>query len=175
MPSGSKYWQLRFRWQGKEQVLSFGVYPNVTVSKARQLAAEAKAKIYDNQNPKSTSNPSSKFSEFADRWMLSTDWVEAHRARQESRMRKLIYPSLGHREIGSIEPTDILNLINIIQNAGKIETAKRVKVLISQVFRFAISQQATKYDPTTTLYNAMKQSRVRHMPAIVDPNSLGNY
>ena len=42
MPTGAKYWRLKYRYDGKEKRLAFGVYPTVTLTKARDKARAAK-------------------------------------------------------------------------------------------------------------------------------------
>ncbi len=41
-PNGSKYWQLGYRFEGKQKVFSIGVYPAVSLADARQRRDEAK-------------------------------------------------------------------------------------------------------------------------------------
>ncbi|WP_444925833.1 Arm DNA-binding domain-containing protein [Microbulbifer sp. TRSA002] len=41
-PTGSKYWRLKYRFQGKQKTLALGVYPSVSLKQARQKVAEAK-------------------------------------------------------------------------------------------------------------------------------------
>ena len=36
MPTGSKYWRLKYRFGGKEKRLAFGVYPDVSLAQARE-------------------------------------------------------------------------------------------------------------------------------------------
>uniref|UniRef100_UPI003F4F5876 Arm DNA-binding domain-containing protein n=1 Tax=Paraburkholderia hospita TaxID=169430 RepID=UPI003F4F5876 len=43
VPSGARYWRLKYRFGGKEKTLSFGVYPEVTLGAARNLQGEARA------------------------------------------------------------------------------------------------------------------------------------
>ena len=42
MPNGSKYWRLKYRFEGKEKTLAFGVYPDITLADARQRRDEAR-------------------------------------------------------------------------------------------------------------------------------------
>jgi len=35
-PNGSRYWRYKYRYGGKEKVLALGVYPEVSLKKARQ-------------------------------------------------------------------------------------------------------------------------------------------
>jgi hypothetical protein len=34
-PTGAKWWRLRYQFQGKEKMISLGVYPDVSLSMAR--------------------------------------------------------------------------------------------------------------------------------------------
>ncbi len=35
-PNGSKYWRFRFRFGGKQHLMAFGVYPDVSLADARE-------------------------------------------------------------------------------------------------------------------------------------------
>ena len=41
-PNGSKYFRLRYTWDGKEKVLALGVYPETSLAEARAMAGEAR-------------------------------------------------------------------------------------------------------------------------------------
>jgi hypothetical protein len=45
VPTGSRYWRLKYRFAGKEKRLAIGVYPAVSLAKARQVATEARAEL----------------------------------------------------------------------------------------------------------------------------------
>ncbi|HNK33365.1 MAG TPA: Arm DNA-binding domain-containing protein, partial [Plasticicumulans sp.] len=49
-PSGGKWWRWKYRWDGKEKRLSFGVYPDVPLKVARERrdALLATGSIEDN-------------------------------------------------------------------------------------------------------------------------------
>ena len=50
-PNGSKLWRLKYRFNGKEKLLSFGKYPDVTLATARAKRGEAKALLADGVDP----------------------------------------------------------------------------------------------------------------------------
>ena len=50
-PSGGEQWRLRYRFDGKEKVLSFGTYPQVTLADARALRDKAKRALADGLDP----------------------------------------------------------------------------------------------------------------------------
>ncbi|MGO9026050.1 MAG: Arm DNA-binding domain-containing protein [Beijerinckiaceae bacterium] len=47
VPSGSRYWRLKYRFAGKEKRLAIGVYPAASLAKARQVASEARGLLQD--------------------------------------------------------------------------------------------------------------------------------
>ncbi|HRX39665.1 MAG TPA: Arm DNA-binding domain-containing protein, partial [Parvularculaceae bacterium] len=51
MPGGSKLWRLKYRNLGKENVLSFGAYPEVSLAKARKARDAAREKLAEGLNP----------------------------------------------------------------------------------------------------------------------------
>ncbi len=50
-PSGSKLWRFRYQWQRKEQMLSLGSYPEVSLAQARQKRDDARKLVADGKNP----------------------------------------------------------------------------------------------------------------------------
>src|SRR5579872_6713479 len=51
MPSGSKYWRLRYFFAGKEKLLALGVYPEVNLSDARERRADARKTLAAGNDP----------------------------------------------------------------------------------------------------------------------------
>jgi len=50
-PNGSKYWQLGYRFNGKQKVFSIGGYPAVSLADARQRRDEAKRLLAQGIDP----------------------------------------------------------------------------------------------------------------------------
>jgi hypothetical protein len=50
-PNGSKLWRLKYSFDGKEKLLSFGKYPDVTLAVVREKRREAKAKLTEGIDP----------------------------------------------------------------------------------------------------------------------------
>src|SRR5713226_3644425 len=50
-PSGSKYWRLKYFFAGKEKLLALGVYPDVTLSDARERRAQARKVLAAGNDP----------------------------------------------------------------------------------------------------------------------------
>lgn len=50
-PKGQLWWRLKYRYQGKEKLLSLGTYPHVTLAQARQRRDDAKRLLADDVDP----------------------------------------------------------------------------------------------------------------------------
>jgi hypothetical protein len=50
-PSGGKWWRLKYRFNGKENRISLGVYPDVSLSNARERRSEARKKLANGIDP----------------------------------------------------------------------------------------------------------------------------
>lgn len=50
-PSGSKYWRVKYRFCGKEKLLSLGSYPKVSLPVARLLCNEARQLLSEGLDP----------------------------------------------------------------------------------------------------------------------------
>ena len=50
-PRGSKLWRMKYRYVGKEKLLSFGPYPLVSIAAARHRRDEAKKLLLDGADP----------------------------------------------------------------------------------------------------------------------------
>ena len=50
-PNGSKYWRMKYTFDGKSKLASFGVWPSVSLKEARERRHDAKQKIKMGINP----------------------------------------------------------------------------------------------------------------------------
>ena len=64
-------------------------------------------------------------------------------------------------------------MLRKIESSGKIETAHRVKQLISQIIRYAIVTGRAESDPAAALTGALKSSNKKHFAAITTPKEAG--
>lgn len=51
MPNGSKYWRMKYRFDGKEKRAAFGVYPEVSLAEARQACIAARKLLAAGTDP----------------------------------------------------------------------------------------------------------------------------
>jgi hypothetical protein len=69
-PNGSKLWRMKYRFEGKEKLLSFGAYPKVSLADARLRRAEARLALAAGKDPgaKPERKPVRTFEEAARAW-----------------------------------------------------------------------------------------------------------
>ncbi len=75
--------------------------------------------------------------------------------------------------ITAIEAPDVLALVQRAEKRGTIETAHRLKMLCSRIFRYGIATGKVKYDPTIGLEGALTPLSVKHRATITEPKPVG--
>lgn len=177
-PTGSKLWRLKYRFDGKEKLLSFGKYPDVTLAMAREKRREAKAKLAEGIDPGAACAgepalkkplPPRTFEAIARAWHANREegLDPAHAGRVLRRMERDAFPAIGDKLLAEITAPEILEMIRLVETRGALDISRRLKQSVSQVFRFAIASGWATSDPTVHLTGALKpRPRVRHMPKV---------
>ena len=154
-PNGSKYWQLQYWFDGKQKILSFGVWPNISLKEARDKRFAAKKLIKEGIDPNDEKKERleaqsferekekiRKFSTFqivAHEWFSrqSTQWTERHSRGVLSSLNMHVYPDLGEMPISSISKQDIISTLRKLEAEGKNETCYRIRQKIESIFSYA--------------------------------------
>lgn len=80
---------------------------------------------------------------------------------------------LGERPVSEIAAPEVLRVLKTVEARGRLETAKRLRATIGQVFRFAVATGRADTDPTASLRGAIASPAVQHRAAIVEPKAFG--
>lgn len=178
-PQGSKLWRMNYRFEGKQKTLSFGPYPAVSLADARAKREEAKAVLRDGSDPSKKAKQEkyqqhlasiSTFDAIADE-LLAKDAREGKAETTINKRRWLL--GMARRDLGPIPVTEIkapavLAVLREVEAAGNYETARRLRAVISQVFRYAVATSRAENDPTNGLKGALTAPTVTHRAAITD-------
>jgi integrase len=170
-PNGAKLWRMKYRFAGKEKLLSFGAYPALGIAAAREKRRAAKAVLAEGKDPmltkgQVTSEGGDTFFAVANRWHENrkTALDPAHADRVWSRMERDVFPYIGQRPIREITAPEVLEMIRRIESRGALDISRRAKQGVGQVFQFAIACGLASTDPTANLRGALKpRPRVKHM------------
>jgi hypothetical protein len=57
-PKGHRYWRFKYRFDGKEKILAFGVYPDVSLADAREKRDAARKVVAAGEDPAANKRPS---------------------------------------------------------------------------------------------------------------------
>ena len=176
-PTGSKLWRLKYRFAGKEKLLAFGAYPEVSLKQARLRRDDARAMLREDRDPAAERKAAKQRRaleaqnafkpvalEFIDR--MGKRWSEGHRAEAIRRLDLNIFPILGKRPVDQIEPPELLAVLRKIEARGAHSMAHSVRALCGQVFRYAISDGKCSRDAAADLKGALTPPAHKPMPAI---------
>jgi len=178
-PTG-KYWRFDYRFAGKRKTLALGVYPDVSLKRAREKRHEARTSIANRVDPamqrKATKQAeANSFEAVAREWYekQKPTWKPNHSRTVISRLERDVFPWLGSTPIADIEAPALLGLLRRIENRGAVETAHRIKSICGQVFRFAIATGRAQRDPVPDLKGALRSVKAGSMATITEPKRVG--
>jgi len=147
--TGAKYWRLKYRYNGKEKLLAFGVYPDVSLKDARSKRDEAKKLLQDGIDPSEHKkqqsyilNSGSKFEELAIDWMNNKkDWAEQTRNDRAGAFKNHIFPFIGHVPIDQITRQQLINILERLKESGKhSKTIGEIHGGVVSVYKYAIAK-----------------------------------
>lgn len=175
--SGSKYWRLKYRFGGKEKLLAFGVYPEVSLKEARALTDDARALLRNNQDPgglrklrkiQNKVNAENSFKSVALEWWdhQKGHWSEAYAKRVLGSLESEVFPYLGHRPVAEILPPEVLQVVRKVESRGALEIAGRVLQRCSNVFRYAVQTGRATTNPAGELSGVLRTRKVTHRPSM---------
>ena len=194
-PNGSKYWRLSYRYAGKQKTLALGVYPSVSLKRARKKAGVAKdlldrgidpsqdrkdtlQKQKENEEKKKVEEVAAvknKFRAVAEAWLevSKQEWTKGHHDLIARRLEVNVYPWLGDTDIAEIKAPELLEVLQRIELRGANEVAKRVRMICGQVFKFAIAGEQAVTNPAQYLSKRLKKVESGSFAAITDAKEFG--
>ena len=184
MPTGAKYWRLKYRVEGKEKRLALGVYADVRPQEARYKTEEARKLIKAGIDPSEDRKASKRAAEVAGAntfEAVAREWLdgrkshvaEAQHIKTLARLENDVFPWMGKRPIAEIDAPEILTVLRRIDERGARYSAHRVRSEISRAFRYAIATGRAKSDPARDLIGAIPPPVEKHFAAITEPAKVG--
>ena len=169
--TGNKVWISAYRWQGKQQSLTLGKYPVITLQQARQRNLEIKQLINEGINPKerkkeklAEQDGSKLFDTIAQAWYADrkTFLASSTFSRNYSAYMRDVKPVIGHKLIDDITSPDILTIGKSIEARGANEMARRIMAEVGQIFKHAIRIGIATSNPAADLSAAIKPHKTKN-------------
>lgn len=181
-PTGTKVWRYRYRYQGAPNNLSLGKYPTVTLAEARRKRDEARALLNAGKNPsrekkaeklRKAYEDGNTFERIARECLAhrQSNMNEKYRDQCLTRMEQHVFPMIGALPITEITIPDVVRVVEKMGKRGTVETAKRMKQIISQTFRYAAQRGLCQHNPAADLRDILPAKVEKHH-ACIPPNEL---
>lgn len=187
--NGLKRWQFDYRFEGKQNRLGFGIYPNTTLDNARRQAEECRKQLAEGIDPgeikrrekiaKKRQNEGlpilDSFTDITGQWLASI----AHRTSETThkkktrRIERLALGLLGNKPIKEIKAADVLAVIKPLIDKRHLETAHRLHAEICAIFDYAIAHGVADYNVAQPIARQIPAQKVKHRAAIIDPREVG--
>jgi integrase len=182
-PSGGKLWRFKYRYNGKEKLLAFGSYPEISLFDARRSRDDARRLLANNIDPgavrkaqkQAKTELTETFEIIAREWhaRYAPTWKPRHAEGLITRLQRDVFPYLGARPIKEIKAPELLTVLRRIESRGALETAHRARSVCGQIFRYALATGRTERDPVADLKGALPPVQTINRAAITEPTKVG--
>ena len=183
-PNGRRLWRWNYRYLNKHKTIAFGIWPDVELDEARHLLAKARKILAAGSDPSAEKRKerAAAIGAAANTFkMIAEEWVK----KQEreglaeitlAKIRWLLakaYRSIGSRPIDEIGAQDVLAALRKVEAEGRYESARRMRSVISRVFRYAIATARAQRDVAADLRGALISPKPKHLAAITTAKEVG--
>jgi len=178
-PGGAKWWRLKYRFAGKEKLLSLGVYPDVSLKDARERRDAARSLINSGIDPSAQRKAAKRdllqrhentFSIWAEAWYAKkkAEWAPATAAKVRTYLDSDLLKTLGSQPIADITRPALVALLQKIESRDAHDVAKKCRGWLSGIFQYAQAGGIVSINPATDLAivaaSAPKRRPHAHLP-----------
>ena len=185
-PNGSKYFQVRITLHGKEKLVRLGVYSNMSLSSARERAAEVRKLVADGIDPvhEKRRQAEAKATEAETTFRsVAIEWLEVKDKIADSYREKIIatfvanvYPRIGGLPVKEITPPLLLSTLKAMEARGALELMGKCRAWLRQVFDYAKATGKLQGDnPATCLVDVLKKAESEGYPTFRNGNDAGEF
>jgi len=152
-PGGSKLWRFKYRLLNKEKEYAIGIYPDISLAKAREtrqklreLVAEG-ININDLKKQTKLNNKTTKEKINNTFYHVSQEWLENYESEVSENyhiklgraLENYVYSYIKNKAINQISRLDIIEILQDLKKKDLQETGKRVFMLLNKIFKYAVT------------------------------------
>ena len=173
LSSGKMSWIFRYTLNGKQERVTLGQYPAMSLKMARDKRDELATETAKGKSPATekkmarmgmSTNPTVK--EFGERYyteQVVPNWKDPSGIRRY--LNKEIYPAFGEKPLKDVNALDVQALVYRKRDKGQVQAAIQLRGVIKRLFDYAIETQLVTINPaamvaTRYIGKARKRSRV---------------
>lgn len=157
-PAGSRLWRWKYRYGGKERLMSFGAYPDVSLAQARELHRRGRALLATGADPMAARKTEKRadamtFKAVAGKWFAhwKPSKTEKHAREVWRRLELDVLPSLGDIPANDLTAAQVRDCIKAIEKRGALDIAKRQLQKCSQIMRYAVAHDLAGRNPVADI------------------------
>lgn len=182
-PAGGRWWRFKYRFNGKEKNLSFGTYPEISLSDARKLREDARANVAKGIDPSELRKAAkaaqaeicaNSFEIVAREWISkqSGNWSPANTEIVTRLLTVNVFPWIGKIPIIEVKAPELLSVLRRMEDRGILDSAHRTRAICGQIFRYAIATGRADHDVAADLRGALTPPKKKHLASITDPKEV---
>lgn len=177
--SGSKVWRYKYkRINGKDGLMTLGNFPALSLKAARDKRREFEKLIASGIDPidyseiqKAKLDGSYQFESVARDWHKAYNntgrWVAETAERALKNLEDYVFPKLGKKQIDSIKPRELIQVIQAIEALGFSEVVKKTRQRLTSIFAYAMSKGFIDSNPAYGLQDIFILSKkTKHHPQL---------
>lgn len=160
---GTAAWTLRYRFGGKAKELTLGRYPDLTLTKARELAAEKRVEIRRGvdvgealQEQKQADRLAAALDKTGTVKALYEEWFSRHIEGQRANPEQVagcfalhVLPIIGNKQLADVRPADVDKMLRPLSDRGIFRTAAKALQLTKRLFDYAMKRHLITANPAT--------------------------
>ena len=184
--STSVSWQMAYRFAGKQKVLTFGRYPEISLANAREECLEARKLLAQGLDPgavKKAEKEAARAVEEADAAtfeVVANQWFEKEYEHNPPSTRQkicwhlnILFQYIGKKPFSQLERKDIVAAIEPTQERGCRDTAHRMAQIANSVCLFAWGLGLIDRNIADRIGTTLKPIIRKHRAAITEPEKIG--
>lgn len=195
-PDGRKVWEIRYTVEGKAKKTTGGTYPAVSLKDARAKRDELKAKALNGIDPVEAKRLNKSIEQMKQKEAIAEEVARnntfekvareflsriegehdpSYYRLKLSRLENHIFAYIGNVPIDQVTRMMLVECMDRLRQADKLETARRVLNIVAQVFKYAVTREYTSHNIVADIDQryVIGKKEVQHHPTITDPKEIG--
>lgn len=176
MPRGAKTWIYQYSLDGKRREVTIGRYPEIGVADARDRHSEYRAMVERGNDPAShkraddaerkaraeLKTDEGQFKAFSLKWLDERlgSKSDGYSKQMRSLLERFVWPDIGSKGLDDVKPAHVLAIIE--KRRKTPNTAENVRVLIQQVYNYAIQKLLVESNPALALRGVIEVPKAEH-------------
>ena len=185
MPNGTKSWRLRYKnpMTQKQDRLTFGTYPSLTLVVARKKRDEIQELLAKGIDPKK--NIENEKQEYEKKhintfYYVASEWIELKKKEiKEGTINDIwrsfelhIFPTLKNTPISDITAPLAIEILKPIEKKGSLETVKRLCHRLNEVMIYANNSGMIYANPLSGINKVFHKPTKKHNPYLSSPEEV---